>query len=38
MKGQIGHLLVSMGITFIALWVYDSVSKSSASAAFPSLT
>lgn len=38
MKGNIGHLLLSAGLTFVALWIYDSVSKASASSAFPSLT
>lgn len=38
MKGQIGHALLTAGLTFVALWAYDAISKSSASASFPSLT
>lgn len=38
MKGQIGHLLLTAGLTFVALWVYDSVATSTGNTSLPSLT
>lgn len=38
MKGQLGHLLLTGALTFVALWIYDSVANSQSNSALPSLT
>lgn len=38
MKGNIGHLVVTAGLTFLALWLYDTISTQDTSGTFPNLS